>query len=62
MSKRNRPPKPPGTGKAANDRNKGPQAGATPTHEAQRSPESRNDRESAVGRQNQTMSRRKGPG
>lgn len=62
MSKRNRPPKPPGTGKAANDRNKGPQAGATQTNEPQRSPESRHDRENQLGRQNQTQSRRKGPG
>lgn len=62
MSKRNRPPKPAGTGKLANDRNKGPQASATQTHDPQRSPESRNDRDSQLGRQNPSMSRRKGQG
>ncbi len=61
MSKRNRPKKPPGTGKRANDRNQeSPEASATQLNQGRRSPQSRSDRDTQVGSTNQTSSRKGG--
>ena len=61
MSKRNRAKKPPGTGKLVNDRNLPGEETPTQKNEGSRSPESRSDRLSQAGSQNQTSSRRGGP-
>ncbi len=61
MSKRNRPKKPPGTGKLANDRNKMGEETPTQRNEGRRSPESRHDRETLAGSQNQNQVRRGSP-
>lgn len=58
MSKPKHPPKPPGTGKLANDRNKTGQTAPTQRHESQRSPLSRSDREALAGSHNQSQMRR----
>ena len=50
------------TGKVANDSNQAGDQPATQKNEAQRTPQSRSDRESQVGSGNQSQSRRGGPG
>jgi hypothetical protein len=49
-------------GKVANDRNDPTPGGATQVHQSQRSPASRNDRESQLGSSNQVRSRQGGAG
>lgn len=48
----------PGTGKVANDSNKQGETAPTQKNEAQRTPESRHDRENHLGSSNQVNSRR----
>lgn len=62
MSKRNRSKKLPGTGKLANDRNAQGEGTPTQKNEGRRSPESRHDRLTQAGSQNQARVRRGGPG
>jgi hypothetical protein len=52
----------PGTGKVANDHNKQGEQPPTQANEGQRTPQSRNDRESHLGSANQPQSQRGGPG
>ncbi len=47
-------------GKVANDRNQPTPGGATQIHQSQRSPASRNDRESQIGSGNQRQARQGG--
>lgn len=51
-----------GSGKVANDHNSTGNQPPTQTHQGQRTPESRHDRESQVGSGNQSQSRRGAPG
>ncbi len=62
MSKHHRPKKPAGTGKLANDRNQMGEQAPTQTNQGRRSPQSRHDRETHAGSQNQAQVRRGGPG
>ncbi len=50
------------SGKVENDSNKLGEGTPTQKNEGRRTPQSRHDRESHVGGENQTMSRRGGPG
>jgi hypothetical protein len=50
------------SGKVANDSNKAGEQAPTQKNEAQRTPQSRSDRESQVGSGNQSQSRRGGAG
>ncbi|MES2785398.1 MAG: hypothetical protein V4684_08040 [Pseudomonadota bacterium] len=52
----------PQTGKVENDNNKQGNQKPTQKHEAQRTPQSRSDRESHIGGNNQNQSRRGGGG
>lgn len=60
MSKKQK--KAPGSGKLANDHNKQGAQAATQTHESQRTPESRHDRDTQVGSHNVKEARTGGKG
>lgn len=60
MSKQQK--KAPGSGKLANDHNRQGAQAATQTHESQRTPESRHDRETQVGSHNVQEARTGGTG
>lgn len=58
---KDRDKQPGGTGKVENDHNKMGAKAATQKNEGQRTPESRNDRETHIGGDNQTQARQGGP-
>ncbi|MEY4712371.1 MAG: hypothetical protein RIS88_1821 [Pseudomonadota bacterium] len=62
MSTRKRDAQAPGTGKVANDHNKLGDKAPTQKNQGERSPQSRNDRDTQVGSMNQSRVRQGGPG
>ena len=62
MTTRKRDIQAPRSGKLANDRNKLGDKAPTATNQGQRTPQSRGDRDTVVGSNNQTRSRRGGLG
>ncbi len=62
MSRPQRDAQAPRTGKVANDRNKLGGKAPTQTNQGERSPQSRNDRDTRVGSLNQSRVRQGGPG
>jgi len=62
MTTRKRDAQAPRSGKLANDRNKLGDKPPTQKNQGERSPQSRNDRDTFAGSNNQSRSRRGGPG